>query len=274
MPSMDTTRKAVLWKQIYAALRAEILAKTLAPGVRMPSELELVDRYSVSRSTVRQALSNLENEGLVRIEQGRGSFVTDSIVRYAISPRTRYSENLLAQGRTPRKRRLAETIVAASQRVAEALQIPAGADVVRVHQINYANDLPIGAVVGYAPSSRFPDLLRVRRKLEDLTKVYAHYGIDSYYRHVTYITARLPTKEEARLLRQRRSVPVLETRKIDVDEDGRPIGYSENIWGSERVELVVPRDGEIGGPDRPGASSRGGAASIQGMSRHGTSVGS
>lgn len=244
---MTTTQRAVLWKQIYAALRSEILARTLAPGVKIPSEQELVDKYSVSRSTIRQALLNLENEGLVRIEQGRGSFVTDSIVRYAISPRTRYSENLLAQGRIPRKRRLAESIIAASQRVADALQIPVGADVVRVHQINYANDLPIGAVVGYAPVALFPDFLSVRSKLNDMTKVYAHYGIDVYYRQATYITARLPTKEEARLLRQRRSIPVLETRKIDVDEAGRPLGYSENIWGSERVELVVPRYEKPGG---------------------------
>ena len=238
---MTTTQRAVLWKQVYAALRSEILTQTLRPGVKIPSEQELVDKYAVSRSTVRQALLNLENEGLVRIEQGRGSFVTDSILRYAISPRTRYSENLLAQGRIPRKRRLAESIVAAPQRVADALQIAVGADVVRVHQINYANDLPIGAVVGYVPLVLFPDFLQVRRKLNDMTKVYAHYGIDVYYRHVTYITARLPTKEEARLLRQRRSIPVLETRKIDVDEAGRPLGYSENTWGSERVELVVPR---------------------------------
>lgn len=233
--------KAPLWKQIFETLRADITEGLLKPGEKLGSESQFVIKFAVSRATVRQALLNLEREGLVRIEQGRGTFVHENIIRYAISPRTRYSQNLFNQGRSPRKKRIAEGIIPASPRVAAALQVPEGCDIVRVHQINFADDTVIGAVVGFVPSERFPNLLEVRRRLNDLTKVYAFYGIDDFHREVTYITARLPSKEEARLLHQRRSVPIIETRKIDVDDQNVPIGYSENIWSAERVELMVPR---------------------------------
>lgn len=235
--------KPPLWRQIFETLKSEVREGQLKVGEKLPSENQLVARFGVSRATVRQALLNLGMEGLVRIEQGRGTFVHENIVRYAISPRTRYSENLLSQGRAPRKRRIAEGIVPAPPRAAAALRLAPGSDVVRVHQINFADDTVIGAVVDFVPSERFPNLLEVRRRLNDLAKVYAHFGIADFHREMTYITARLPSKEEARLLHQRRSIPVIETRKIDVDDDEIPIGYSENIWASERVELTIPRFG-------------------------------
>ena len=45
-------------------------------------------------------------------------------------------------------------------------------------------------------------------------------------------------------MHQRRSTPVIEHKKIDIDESGCPIGYSENVWASERVRLVVPGEGK------------------------------
>lgn len=78
--------------------------------------------------------------------------------------------------------------------------------------------------------------------MNDITKLYAFYRISDYKRLVTYIAARLPTAREARLVHQRRSIPIVEHKKIDIDETGQPIGYSENVWASGRGQLVVPGD--------------------------------
>ena len=240
-------RPLALWRSIHDHIHRLIRDGKLEPNARLPTEAALMQEFDVSRSTVRQALKALQATGLVRIEQGRGSFVHESLLQYPISQRTRYSENLIKQGRAPRKRRIEEAIIPASEEVASALQIAPGSNVVRVYQINFADEEVVGLAAGYLPSERFPDVLAVRRRLNDLTKVYAFYGIADYRRLVTYISARLPTVREARLLHQRRSTPVIEHKKVDVDEAGRPIGYSENVWASERVRLVVPgQDVEFG----------------------------
>lgn len=64
--------------QLAELLEQEITEGRLAPGERLPSEAELCSHFGLSRTTVRQALGRLEQEGLVRREKGRGSYVTDS----------------------------------------------------------------------------------------------------------------------------------------------------------------------------------------------------
>ena len=65
------------WRRIAETLSAELRAGAWKPGDRLPGEYALADRFDVNRHTLRQAVSYLENEGLLRAEQGRGIFVPD-----------------------------------------------------------------------------------------------------------------------------------------------------------------------------------------------------
>ncbi|HTN11112.1 MAG TPA: GntR family transcriptional regulator [Acetobacteraceae bacterium] len=69
-----------LWRQIANALEAEIAAATLAPGARLPTEAQLAARFAVNRHTVRRALEEMSRNGLIRVEQGRGSFVAEDVL--------------------------------------------------------------------------------------------------------------------------------------------------------------------------------------------------
>lgn len=75
MTDEQTSDKDVRWKTIASDLRAQILEGRYGPGSALPSEPELVRRYSVSRPTVRKAIETLVSEGLVYVMRGRGSFV-------------------------------------------------------------------------------------------------------------------------------------------------------------------------------------------------------
>ena len=74
--SLDAPDSA-LYRQLAGVLREAILERTIAPGTRLPSEPELMDRHGVSRNTVRLALGVLRDEGLVITGQGRGSFAVE-----------------------------------------------------------------------------------------------------------------------------------------------------------------------------------------------------
>src|SRR3546814_1082174 len=86
-----------VWRQIGELLADEIRNKLYAPGERLPPEPELAAKFSVNRHTIRRAMGELEQSGLVRIEQGRGTFVQEHAIDYAIGKRTRFSENLLSR---------------------------------------------------------------------------------------------------------------------------------------------------------------------------------
>ena len=109
---MALTRKAgsALWHQVEQTLAQDIIGGTLAVGTQLPTEPVLMARFGVSRFTVRQAIANLERRGLVRAEQGRGTFVQSHILTYPISA-ARFSRNLIEQGFDPGGEVVFETVI-------------------------------------------------------------------------------------------------------------------------------------------------------------------
>ena len=83
-----------LWRQIAQTLEGEIKAQVLAPGRQLPTEAELAERFGVNRHTVRRGIAFLEQEGLLRVEQGRGTFVQERMVDYRLGKRTCLTENI------------------------------------------------------------------------------------------------------------------------------------------------------------------------------------
>ncbi|MFC7609400.1 GntR family transcriptional regulator [Teichococcus aestuarii] len=124
-----------LWRQIAAALEEMIARGTLAPGERLPTEASLATQHGVNRHTARRALDSLAQRGLIRVEQGRGSFVAEDVVDYRLGPRTRFSELIRAQRREPEGRILWAREVPAEAAVAEALGLAPGAPVLAVERL-------------------------------------------------------------------------------------------------------------------------------------------
>ncbi|MGW3936278.1 GntR family transcriptional regulator [Streptomyces phaeochromogenes] len=71
----EIQRPGALYQQVAAAIREAILSGEFAPGAPLPSEAQLIERYKVSRPTVRNAVAALRAEGLIDVHHGKGSFV-------------------------------------------------------------------------------------------------------------------------------------------------------------------------------------------------------
>ncbi|MGO4564067.1 phosphonate metabolism transcriptional regulator PhnF [Rhizobium sp. 2YAF20] len=236
---IDRKSGSTLWHQIGEVLAAEIAAGTLVPGDQLPTEPQLMERYGVSRFTVRQALAHLEARGLVRAEQGRGTFVHKGTLDYTLSKKTRFSKNLIEQGFEPGGELLVHEIIAAPSRVASRLGLPTGAMVIHRRGVMTADGVPVELGDSFYPADRFPDFDRVRATHSTITAALAIYGIEDYDRQSTEIEARMPSAEEARLLRQPKSLPVLVITKVDADKSGSPIAYAETLWSAERVTFKI-----------------------------------
>ncbi|MDP1587771.1 MAG: GntR family transcriptional regulator, partial [Prosthecobacter sp.] len=118
---MERTSGIAVWRQIELLLEGEIKSGAWKTGDRLPTETDLAIRFGVNRHTLRRAMAALEASGMVRIEQGRGTFVQEDLVSYPVSKRTRYSENILLTNRQPGGKLLRSAEVPADRDVAMAL---------------------------------------------------------------------------------------------------------------------------------------------------------
>ena len=228
-----------VWRQIAETLTSEIRDRVYADTGRLPGEVELSARFAVNRHTLRQAVASLQSEGLVRIEPGKGTFVQHELLDYALSRRTRFSENLLRQGLLPSKQLLTARELLAPERAARGLRLEKGERVLMVQTVDEANDKPIGLGTSYYPSARFAGLLDMLNEGQCTTDILKFFGVEDYVRVQSLVTTQMPNEETANLLKQSSTRPMLCVESVDEDMNGIPIKYGETIFCGDRVQLVV-----------------------------------
>lgn len=228
-----------VWRQIADTLTKEIRDRAYADTGRLPGEVELSARFAVNRHTLRQAVAALQTDGLVRIEPGRGTFVQHELLDYALSKRTRFTENLRGQGLLPSKQLLTACEVVAPERALRELKLDKGTRVLKVETLDEANDTPIGLATAYYPALRFAGLLEMLNEGTCTTDILKHFGVQDYVRANSRITTQMPSDETAQLLQQPVNRPLLCVECVDVDMEGAPIKYGETVFCGDRVQLVV-----------------------------------
>lgn len=227
-----------LWRQIVRALEGDIAGGVLAVGDKLPTEAQLSARFAVNRHTVRRALEELSRQGLVRVEQGRGSFVAEESIDYEVVPRTRFSEWIRRHNKEPSGRVLDLRDVAADSATAAALGLRPGARVVRFERLGLADDMPVSLSTHHFSPARLPGLLAALRDGASVTAALASCGVADYMRQSTRVTARLPTPSEAELLRTPRNRPLLVAENINVDREGNVIEFAIGRYPTPRVQMV------------------------------------
>ena len=236
---LDRNRRSPLWRQIASAMEREILQGRFAPGDRLPTESTLSEWYAVNRHTVRRALAHLQKEGLVRSERGRGTFVNEGVVEYQVSRRTRFSEILSRQDKAPDGILINHKEVEAKEFLSEALQIPPTATLMMLDILRKANGRPLSLTTHYFPMPRFAGIHEIFRRTGSITECFRACGVADYFRDETRILTRRPTSEEAKLLALPKNRPVLETRSVNVDEQGVPLDFGITRYAGDKIQLVV-----------------------------------
>ena len=238
---MEITREhgVALWRQIASGLEGEIRRGRLRPGERLPTEHDLAERLGVNRHTVRRAVAALEESGLVRAEQGRGTFVERSVLDYAVGRRTRFSESLDREAVEPGRELLDASRPRAGAIIGEALGIGARERVERLELLGSAGGRPLSLAAHCFPSARFEGIAEAWTELGSVTAALERFGVEDYTRSITRVTARLPEEREREHLALPRQRPVLVTESVNVDSAGAPIEYGHTCFAADRVQLVL-----------------------------------
>ena len=224
--------------RIAEQLRRDIQAGMFAVGDRLPTETQLSERFDVNRHTLRRAIGVLKDEGLLRVERGRGTFVAAPPIRYPIGQRVRYNEMLKAHGLQGSYKLLRAIELPADASVAEHLGIGLGEMTIAIERVGYADGQPIHVASSYFPKHRFPDLLEYAPEMRSISKLLMeHYNCD-HLRQVTTVSARTVKPQDARLLGLPLNHPILLVESVNVDRHGHPIEYGVTRLRGDSMELV------------------------------------
>jgi GntR family phosphonate transport system transcriptional regulator len=228
-----------LWRRIADDLEQAIALGTHAAGERLPGEVEIATRFAVNRHTVRRALAELTERGLVRAERGSGTYVEGRRLAYPIGARTRFSEIVGSAGRDPGGRLIGHGTESAAPDIAKQLGLKIGDAVVRLDILRSADRVPICLTTSWLPAAHAPDAARVFRASRSITATLAHFGIKDYRRQSTRITAAAADALEAERLHLVPGRAILIVDSINVTMTGRPILTSRARFAADRVEIVV-----------------------------------
>jgi GntR family transcriptional regulator len=133
-----------------------------AEGSLLPSEAELCARYSVSRTVVRQALAELENDGLVLKVKGKGTYVTGRKLDTSfIQDNLGFYESMTRAGHVVRSRILKLATERSTVDLARLLELGVGEDVIRFDRVRSVDGRPVQVVRAFMPARLFPGLVDI-----------------------------------------------------------------------------------------------------------------
>ena len=232
-----------LYVQIADQLRRRVQQGQYAVGDRLPAEGQLAEQFGVNRHTLRQAVGLLRQEGTLRVERGKGTFVAAAPIRYAIGKRVRYNEALKAQGLTIRYELVRSLEVLADDTLSEALTVELNAAVALLERVSFVDGQPLSVSSGYFPLALFSDLLAAEslqqfEKMGSVSKwLRDRYSVD-HIRLRTSVSARLVQPNDAKLLALQLNQPNMLAESVNVDQHGRVIEYGVTRFRGDRMEMV------------------------------------
>ncbi|NJD58457.1 MAG: GntR family transcriptional regulator [Anaerolineales bacterium] len=245
LESLDSTRikrdtPVPYHYQLSELLKQEIESGNWKVGEQIPVEEDLCEYFSLSRTTIRKSLDALVTLGLLRREQGCGTFVAEpKMIEGLVNRPIGFYDDMVERGfevvtRVLELHRITPTLV-----VARELELDPDATVIEIRRVRYVQNLPVVIVNSYVPYELCPSLLEA-----DLT----HTGLYKYlresagyktYRAKSFVEAVGANEAEAQLLSVKVGSPLLMIESTVYLEDGRPIDYYKSRHRGDRMRLLM-----------------------------------
>jgi GntR family transcriptional regulator len=228
-----------LYARLQRLLHDAIEAGSLEPGRALPSERELAKLASLSRVTVRKAITALVSKGLLTQRHGAGTFVSERIVK-SFSKLTSFTEDLRARGLKPRSRFLERSVAEVTPEEAMALSLSPGTPVVRLHRLRFAGEEPLALERSTIPQSLLADPTSVKSSLyEALDRVGCRPS-----RALQRLRAVTVDAEQSRLLSIPRGAAGLMIERRAFLDDGRAVEYTRSLYRGDAYDFVAELHGE------------------------------
>lgn len=242
MPTLERSNPLPLYYQLKEVLRQQIQAGHLAPHSAIPSEPELVASYHVSRATVRQALLELVNEGLLYRQHGRGTFVCEPRAQQTESELTSLTTELQRRGKRPGGLLLLSELVRGAESLRRQLRLADEEQMIRFERLRLADGQTIAYEVDYLPYPRAQGVYTRARELAEgsLYRLMSSEGLTPAIAEQSIKADRM-TARESEVLNAPAAEIAMRLLSTVFDATGLPIAISDTIFpvGSFEIELTL-----------------------------------
>jgi GntR family transcriptional regulator len=233
---LDPADTVPLYQQLRDRLRARL---TDWPQDRpIPSERQIMQLTGLSRMTVRQAIAELVHEGMLRRDQGRGTFVGDSRIPRLLTGHSSFREVVQRRGGTPTSAVVRQRVVAANVAQATLLQIEPQEELLDLVRVRYINGEPVMVDYTYVPLRICPELPEtdlggsLYEFLANTCGLPAQHSVDT-------VEAVAATGEVAELLEVPEGTPLLLMRRLASTTNDMPLEITDEYVRSDRCVYRV-----------------------------------
>lgn len=226
-----------LYYQIRENIREKINSNEYPPNSMIPSEAELCEHYGVSRVTVRRAILDLVQEGLLNRGKGKGTFVTENYGLTTMNGVQSFTQELLGLNMRPSARLLGCKVRVADRLLRSALELNEGEQVVTISRLRLVNNEPCMVEVMNFPYRLVPGIEK-----EDLNQSIYHLLKNNYQCEVVYAKDIMEPiiigEYESKLLELTMPSAGMRTNRLGRDTNNVPIEYSTHIIPGKKCTLV------------------------------------
>ena len=234
--TVDRYSPVPMYYQVAQQLEHAIESGELAPGTRLDGELALANQLGVSRPTLRRAIEYLVDRGYLVRRRAVGTQVVHPKVRRPVELTSLY-DDLTASRKNPRTKVLSLEAVPASDRVAHALGLEDGVDVLALERLRYADGQPLAIMRNWLPKG-VVELDAGRLERAGLYQLMRAAGITLHLASQT-IGARGASAAEAKLLQAHKGEPLLTMERTTYNEKGQPVELAEHIYRASLYSFEI-----------------------------------
>jgi GntR family transcriptional regulator len=225
--------------QLQELLQTWMEENQIPPHTQIPSELELGERFEVSRTVVRQALLELERGGLIYRLKGRGSFVTQPKLRQQITELTSFTQDARERNTRPGAKVLWQEMQPAGETVAQHLQIAPQTPVFCLERIRTINGEPVALETAYLNFEGVENLLTEHFEDQSLYEILAvRQGIIPFQAKQEHEAA-IVRSREAELLQLQTGAPVMLIARTTYTADARPVEFVKSVYRGDKYRFVT-----------------------------------
>ena len=210
---LDRTGPVPLYYQVSQRIQQAILSGEIPPGSRLENEISIGDRLGLSRPTIRKAIQELVDKGLLVRRRGVGTQVIHGQVTRGVEL-TSLHDDLIQSGKKPSTKLLALELIRTDPALSEELGLELGTEVIRIERLRFADGAPVSLMINY-----LYQLLRLRGVSIRVAK--------------QRIGARKATSKEAELLNLEQGAALLTMDRTAFDDEGIAIEYGHHCYSPD-----------------------------------------
>ena len=239
MSPLETQSGIPLYHQLRQVLSEKISGGEWKAGALIPSEKALESEFLVSRTTVRLALKELEQDGLINRQRGRGTFVCEPKIQHSPSPSLGLGDAVDRVGLVAQWRLVKAGLSAATDAAAQALNVTPGTLLFQIHRLRIVDGVALGWLEAFVGSN-----ISIKADASALTSGHSLAYLDSELLRDGYASRTIDAIGATDALAQHLDIavdsPLLRIRRTTFSKNGQPIEYLTACYRGDRFEYTIP----------------------------------